>query len=270
RPAVSVGAAALGAFRAGTPGGPPSEVARARAIFAEAQAGFAATGLMAALPLPAGARHTAPAPDTAAAADAEAPAPAPVPGPLGRALAQLHVLYLLAKTAGGLVLVDAHAAHERITLERLKAARAGAAPATQALLLPEVVDLSEPDALRLEAAADDLAALGLALERFGPRAVVVRAIPAALAGADIAALVRDLAAELAQGRAESLADRLDARLANAACRASVMAGRRLSLAEMDALLRAMEATPDAGQCNHGRPTFVSLDLTDIERLFGRR
>jgi DNA mismatch repair protein MutL len=267
RPAVSVGAAALGALRAGRPGDPPAEVARARAIVAEAQAVFAGPAAAAELPLPGAARPAAPVPG---AALAEAPAPPPATGPLGRPLAQLHGLYILAETADGLVLVDAHAAHERVTLERLKSARAGAVPATQALLLPEVVDLTEADALRLEAAAQDLAAQGLAMERFGPRAVVVRAIPAALAGADIAALVRDLAAELAQGAAESLADRLDARLATAACRASVMAGRRLSLAEMDALLRAMEATPDAGQCNHGRPTFVSLRLTDIERLFGRR
>ena len=259
RPAVAVGAAALGALRAAPA---PPDAARTRAIVAEAQARFG----MPAAP-PGGAARPAPDPATD-------PAPAAgAAGPLGRALAQLHGLYIVAETAQGLVLVDAHAAHERVTLERLRAARAGERPASQPLLLPEVVELPEGDVTRLEEAAAALSAQGLALERFGPRAVVVRALPAMLAaaGIDTAALVRDLAAELAvTGSAESLAERLDARLATAACRASVMAGRRLSLAEMDALLRAMERTPNAGQCNHGRPTYVSMGLSDIERLFGRR
>jgi DNA mismatch repair protein MutL len=171
------------------------------------------------------------------------------------------------------VLVDAHAAHERVTLERLKSARAGQSPASQTLLLPEVVELPESDAERLEAAAAMLAAQGLVIERFGARAVLVRALPSALAtpAPDLPGLVRDLAAELSVGgAAEALAERLDLQLATAACRASVMAGRRLSLLEMDALLRAMEATPNAGQCNHGRPTYVSINLPDIERLFSRR
>ncbi len=273
RPAVAVGAATLGAFRA-APG--PPDAARTRAIVAEAQAGFRALGSPAASPAPpaaalgAGADDAPGGPPAGQAGNAD---PGGADRPLGRALAQLHGLYILAETRGGLVLVDAHAAHERVTLERLRAARLGRAPASQPLLLPEVVDLSEGDAERLEAAAPLLAAQGLVLERFGARAVLVRALPAALANPapDLPALVRDLAAELAErGAAEALAERLDARLATAACRASVMAGRRLSLAEMDALLRAMEATPHAGQCNHGRPTYVSLRLADIERLFGRR
>ena len=219
-------------------------------------------------------RHRSRADELAAAPvrpqDAAAVRPA---GPLGRAIAQLHGLYIVAETADGLVLVDAHAAHERVTLERLRAARNGGVPPSQPLLLPEVVDLAESDAARLEEAAPALAALGLDLERFGPRAVVVRALPAVLAGAglDTPGLVRDLAAEIgATGTPDSLIERLDARLATAACRASVMSGRRLSLTEMEALLRAMEATPNSGQCNHGRPTYVSLGLPDIERLFGRR
>ncbi|MFN5820191.1 MAG: DNA mismatch repair protein MutL, partial [Novosphingobium sp.] len=169
-------------------------------------------------------------------------------------------------------LVDQHAAHERLVLERLKAAGAqGAMTAAQALLIPEVVELDESDCDRLTEAAPQLAEHGLALERFGPDAMLVRAVPAALAGGDVQALVRDVADDLAQnGAALLLGERLDHVLATMACHGSVRAGRTLSVAEMNALLREMERTPRSGQCNHGRPTWVKLALEDVEKLFGRR
>jgi DNA mismatch repair protein MutL len=201
----------------------------------------------------------------AAAAQDEAEAP------LGSARAQLHGTYILAETPSGIVLVDQHAAHERIVHERMKAALAARGVARQVLLLPEVVELDTALAARLTARAEELGEFGLVLEGFGPGAVVVREVPALLPGLDIAALVRDLAEELAEwDDALSLKERIDSVCGTLACHTSVRAGRRLSQAEMDALLRQMEATPNSGQCNHGRPTYVSLALADIERLFGRR
>ena len=191
--------------------------------------------------------------------------------PLGNARAQLHGTYIVAETAHGIVLVDQHAAHERIVHERMKAALAARGVARQALLLPEVVELDPALAERLVARADELAEFGLVLEGFGAGAVVVREVPALLPGLAIAALVRDLAEELAEWDAAlSLKERVDSVCGTLACHTSVRAGNRLSQAEMDALLRQMEATPNSGQCNHGRPTYVSLALADIERLFGRR
>jgi DNA mismatch repair protein MutL len=191
--------------------------------------------------------------------------------PLGNARAQLHGTYILAETANGIVLVDQHAAHERIVHERMKAALAARGVARQVLLLPEVVELDPSLATRLVARGDELAEFGLLLEGFGPGAVVVREVPALLPGLEIAALVRDLAEELAEWDATlSLKERIDSVCGTLACHTSVRAGNRLSQAEMDALLRQMEATPNSGQCNHGRPTYVSLALADIERLFGRR
>jgi DNA mismatch repair protein MutL len=191
--------------------------------------------------------------------------------PLGNARAQLHGTYIVAETANGIVLVDQHAAHERIVHERMKAALASRGVARQALLLPEVVELDPSLAARLVARGDELAEFGLVLEGFGPGAVVVREVPALLPGLEIAALVRDLAGELAEWDATlSLKERIDSVCGTLACHTSVRAGNRLSQAEMDALLRQMEATPNSGQCNHGRPTYVSLALADIERLFGRR
>src|SRR6516225_8201261 len=201
---------------------------------------------------------------------AEVSAP-PAETPLGTARAQLHGTYILAETANGIVLVDQHAAHERLVYERMKEALAERGVARQALLLPEVVELDEPAAARLAARAAELAEFGLVLELFGPGAVVVREVPALLPGIDVAALVRDLADELAEwGDALALKERIETVCGTLACHTSVRAGRRLSAAEMDALLRQMEATPNSGQCNHGRPTYVALDLADIERLFGRR
>jgi DNA mismatch repair protein MutL len=192
--------------------------------------------------------------------------------PLGVARGQVAQTYIIAEAADGLVIVDQHAAHERLVLERLKAAGAGqAAAAGQALLIPEVVELEEADCDRLEEAAPRLADHGLALERFGPDAMLVRAVPAPLAGGDIKALVRDVADDIAaNGDALLLGERLDHVLATMACHGSVRAGRALSVAEMNALLREMERTPRSGQCNHGRPTWVKLAHGDIEKLFGRK
>ena len=202
------------------------------------------------------------------------PGAAPAPSeeaPLGAARAQLHGTYILAETARGIVLVDQHAAHERLVYERMKEALAVRGVARQALLLPEVVELDEAAAARLAARAQELAEFGLVLEPFGPGAVVVREVPALLPGVDVKALVRDLADELAEwGDTLALKERIETVCGTLACHTSVRAGRRLSPVEMDALLRQMEATPNSGQCNHGRPTYVALDLADIERLFGRR
>jgi DNA mismatch repair protein MutL len=201
------------------------------------------------------------------------PASAPVPSfPLGVARGQVAATYIVAEAADGLVLVDQHAAHERLVLERLRAAGAGeGTPATQALLLPEVVELDEPACDRLEDTAEALAAYGLALERFGPAAMLVRAVPAVLKGGDVQALVRDVADDLAKnGAALLLGERRDLVLATMACHGSVRAGRVLSVAEMNALLREMEITPRSGQCNHGRPTWIKLAHGDIEKLFGRK
>ena len=261
RASTTVAAAALGAFRpaggagAGHPGHwgrfafPPPPAASALAL-AEAADDF-------------------PAP---AAPAGESPTPAPLPeAPLGAARAQLHGTYILAETAGGIVLVDQHAAHERLVHERIKEALATHGVARQSLLLPEIVELGETQSARLAARAGELAEFGLVLEKFGPGAVVVREVPALLPGLDVAALVRDLADELAEwGQALSLKERVETVCGTLACHTSVRAGRRLTPAEMDALLRQMEATPNSGQCNHGRPTYIALDLADIERLFGRR
>jgi DNA mismatch repair protein MutL len=201
------------------------------------------------------------------------PAAEPVPShPLGVARGQVAATYIVAEAEDGLVLVDQHAAHERLVLERLRAAGAGegAAPA-QALLLPEVVELDEPACDRLEDAAAELAAYGLALERFGPAAMLVRTVPAVLKGGDVQALVRDVADDLAKnGAALLLGEKRDLVLATMACHGSVRAGRILSVAEMNALLREMEVTPRSGQCNHGRPTWIKLAHGDIEKLFGRK
>jgi DNA mismatch repair protein MutL len=206
-----------------------------------------------------------------------APAPAAVASerdlaaPLGAARAQLHENYIIAQTRDGMVIVDQHAAHERIVYERLKLEREQGAIERQMLLTPLIVDLDPDAAALIDAHAEELAALGLVVEGFGPGAMMVREAPAAIAQGDLAALVRDLAADLAaEDGAQTLARRLDQRLATFACHHSVRSGRPLKPEEMNALLRTMEATPGAGQCNHGRPTYVELKLTDIERLFGRR
>jgi len=203
-------------------------------------------------------------------------APLPVPAapehPLGAARAQLLATYIVAETAdGAMVLVDQHAAAERLAHEALKAARAAGAVPAQALLVPAVVELAAGAARLVLARAGALASLGLVVEPFGDGAVLVRAIPAALAGADPAPLIQDIADELAEGdETTALELRLDAVLARMACHGSIRAGRRLAQGEMDALLRAIETTPGSGTCSHGRPTWIRLAKADLERLFGRR
>ena len=210
-------------------------------------------------------------PPAARAEPAAEAVPASIDHPLGVARGQVARTYIVAESADGLVLVDQHAAHERLVLERLRAAAAGGAVASQALLLPEVIELDEPACDRVEARVEELARFGLELERFGPVALLVRATPAPLGTADVSGLVRDLADELAAfNDALSLRERLDRIAGTIACHGSVRAGRVLSVAEMNALLREMERTPHSGQCNHGRPTWVKLAHGDIERLFGRR
>jgi DNA mismatch repair protein MutL len=202
-----------------------------------------------------------------------APAAAPDPAhPLGAPVAQVLDTYILAVAAdGALVLVDQHAAHERLTHEALRTQHASGGVRSQPLLLPAVVDLPPADAARLAARADALAALGLEIEPFGAGAILVRALPALLGSPDPAPLLRDLADELAEhAETTALETLLDAALARLACHGSIRAGRRLGAAEMDALLRRMETTPRAATCSHGRPTFLKLSRADIERLFGRR
>lgn len=191
--------------------------------------------------------------------------------PLGVARGQVANTYIVAESADGLVLVDQHAAHERLVLERLRAAGAGEAAArSQALLVPDVVELDEVDCDRLEEAADGFARFGLVVERFGPSAMLVRAMPHALRKGDPHALLTDLADDIAKhGQALLLEEKIEHVLATMACHGSVRAGRVLSVAEMNALLREMEATPRSGQCNHGRPTWVKLSMEDVEKLFGR-
>ncbi|MDF7774033.1 DNA mismatch repair endonuclease MutL [Sphingomonas sp. AOB5] len=211
------------------------------------------------------------APPQARAEPAYAPIPEATQFPLGVARGQVAKTYIVAEAEDGLVLVDQHAAHERLVLERMRRAMQGGGVASQALLLPEVVELDEPGCDRLESRAAELAAFGLELERFGPRAMLVRATPAALGQGDVHGLVTDLADELASfDEALSLKERLDHVASTMACHGSVRAGRILSVAEMNALLREMEVTPHSGQCNHGRPTWVKLAHGDIEKLFGRK
>jgi DNA mismatch repair protein MutL len=191
--------------------------------------------------------------------------------PLGAARAQVHETYIVAQTRDGVVIVDQHAAHERLVYERMKAALEKSGVARQILLIPDIVDLDETDVERLVARADELTRFGLAIEAFGPGAVAVRETPALLGEIDSAALVRDLAEHMAEwDETLPLERRLMHVAATMACHGSVRAGRRLRPEEMNALLREMEGTPNSGQCNHGRPTYVELKLADIERLFGRR
>ncbi|MDH3232020.1 MAG: DNA mismatch repair endonuclease MutL [Alphaproteobacteria bacterium] len=273
RASTTVAAAALGAVRPGgaplpyprpgrTSGGTiPHELAEAAAYYQAPDADTAMPGF----DTPSAAHVYDAASDTAGEAAPDAAYP------LGAARAQLHATYIVAQTADGIVIVDQHAAHERLVYERMKKALSNGGVARQGLLMPEVVELDEAAADRLAARADDLAELGLTLERFGPGAVVVRETPALLGEVDIQGLVRDLADELAElGEAFALKEKLEAVCGTMACHGSLRAGRRLNAAEMDALLREMEATPHSGQCNHGRPTYVELKLADIERLFGRR
>ena len=275
RPATTAAGAMMDAFR---PGGGGSQPAYAHA---GSQAYAPATGFdMAASPhrpLNGGFAEAAQAifDTTAPSADARAGVVEPMPEmtgrPLGAARAQVHENYIVAQTDDSLVIVDQHAAHERLVYEALKQALASRHVPAQMLLLPEIVDMSEEDAERLASHGDLLRRFGLGVERFGPGAVAVRETPAMLGEVDVQRLVRDLADEIADtDTVETLKERLDAIAATMACHGSVRSGRRLRPEEMNALLRQMEATPGSGTCNHGRPTYVELKLSDIERLFGRR
>lgn len=196
---------------------------------------------------------------------------APLDAPLGAARAQLHENYIIAQTREGVVIVDAHAAHERLVYERLKRQRAERGVAGQALLIPDIVELSSLESAQILALAPDLAQLGLVIEEFGGSSIMVRETPALLGQIDARGLIRDILDELADlGHSQGLEARIDAVLSRMACHGSVRSGRQMRVEEMNALLREMEATPLSGQCNHGRPTSVTLSLADIEKLFGRR
>jgi DNA mismatch repair protein MutL len=191
--------------------------------------------------------------------------------PLGVARAQVHETYIVSQTVDGIVIVDQHAAHERIVHERIKQALSANGVARQGLLIPEIVELDEAAAERIASRADELAELGLAIEAFGPGAIAVRETPALLGETNVQGLVRDLAGDLAEmDEAITLKEQLSDICATMACHGSIRAGRRLNGAEMNALLREMESTPHSGQCSHGRPTYVELKTADIEKLFGRR
>ncbi|MGB7321175.1 MAG: DNA mismatch repair endonuclease MutL [Albidovulum sp.] len=216
------------------------------------------------------------APELAEATARYEPAPALEPDqpvenhPLGAARAQLHENYIIAQTATGLVIVDQHAAHERLVYERLKRQRDANGVAAQALLIPEIIDLSEPDAQLILTHAKALSQLGLTIEPFGGSAIAIRETPAILGEVNATALIRDILDELHDlGDSQRLQSKIDAVLSRMACHGSIRSGRQMRPEEMNALLREMEATPLSGQCNHGRPTYVELKLTDIERLFGR-
>lgn len=258
--------AALGAWRAPEPGQCFSSNAIGGYQARHPSAAMAESGAQFQQPLD----HTGAFPPSARV-EAETTATANTDHPLGAARAQLHNSYIVAQSSRGVVLVDQHAAHERLVYERLKAARAAGGVNKQMLLIPEVVELDQAAAAALLDELVPLAELGLVLEAFGPGAVLVRETPALLGEVDSQALVRDLADEIqSTGGAEPLLERLDHVAATMACHGSVRAGRTLNQAEMDALLREMEVTPNAGRCNHGRPTYIELDLAEIERLFQRR
>jgi DNA mismatch repair protein MutL len=210
----------------------------------------------------------APSADWGAAA--EPPASDLLDRPLGAARAQLHETYIVSQTRSSVVIVDQHAAHERLVYERVKGSIANGGVARQVLLIPEVVELDPDEAAALVEAGSSLEKLGLAIEAFGSGGVLVREVPALLGDTDVKGLVRDLARDVIGEGGGLLQERLEAVCSTMACHGSVRAGRRLTAEEMNALLREMEATPHSGQCNHGRPTYVELQLADIERLFGRR
>ena len=264
RASSTVGDATLAAFRP-DPGGEASTAPR---IYQMDRPSGAALGRSFAFQAP------EPAPGFAEAPSARvepAPQPEDTARPLGAARAQLHENYIIAQTDSGIVIIDQHAAHERLVYERLKRQMADTGITAQALLIPEIVDLSPQDAARLLDHADDLRQLGLTVEAFGGSAIAVRETPAILGTVSAAGLIRDVLDELTdQGDSQLVQTRIEAVLSRMACHGSVRSGRQMRADEMNALLREMEATPHSGQCNHGRPTYVELKLADIERLFGRR
>jgi len=270
RSSSTAGSATIAAFR---PGGAPRPAnwdwtrSPARPLGGLATAAAAAVGFAE----PEQAAFAVGARQADAAPHALPPAPDLVERPLGAARAQLHETFIVAQTSDGVVIVDPHAAHERLVYERMKAHLAESGVARQILLIPEIVELDEADVERLVARVDELARYGLVIEPFGPGAVAVRETPSLLGEIDAGALLRDLAEHMAEwDEALPLERRLLHVASTMACHGSVRAGRRLKPDEMNALLREMESTPNSGQCNHGRPTYVELKLADIERLFGRR
>jgi DNA mismatch repair protein MutL len=249
RASTTVATETLAAMRPAYQGATPSAWAKAAADAAQSPLGFAEAPAMRTVP----------------------EAPFDTSHPLGAARAQVHDNYIIAQTATGMVIVDQHAAHERLVYERLKRQADAYGITAQALLIPEIVDLSPTDAARILGVAGDLAGLGLVVEAFGGTAVAVRETPAILGAVNAAALIRDILDELADmGDTTLIRAKIDAVLSRMACHGSVRSGRQMRVEEMNALLREMEATPLSGQCNHGRPTYVELQLHDIERLFGRR
>ncbi len=254
-------------------GGEPLPMPRAFSYQAPMRPGVAALSRAYAAQAPQGMAEDqdaflAPLPQSAREADSDT---GPTDTPLGAARAQLHETYIIAQTGDGVVIVDQHAAHERLVYERLKRQMAERGVPAQALLMPEIVTLAAPEAAQVMARAEELAQLGLVVEPFGGDAVAVRATPAPLGRVNAEALLRDILDEWSDaGESGELGARIDAVLSRMACHGSVRAGRALRTEEMNALLREMEATPHSGQCNHGRPTFVRLSLADLERLFGRR
>ena len=271
RASTTVAQAALGALRAGD--APPNRIPAGQAYAYRPPSTTLPRGLA-----EAGAAYHAPLPELAQPPGARPAEAAPEAGrdaeddyPLGAARAQLHATYIVAQTGDGIVIVDQHAAHERLVYERMKRELAEKGVARQILLIPEVIELEEGACARLLARAEELAEIGLVLEAFGPGAVVAREVPALLGQPDVQRLVADLADELAElDQAFTVKEKLEEVCGTLACHGSVRAGRRLNTEEMNALLRQMEATPHSGQCNHGRPTYVELKLADIEKLFGRR
>ena len=272
RAASTGGTAIIAAFRPNTAmpprGGYDGRASPQRPYAAPSRGGF---GLAEAAQTEFQAAFDVGAPSADARIETFEPAAEQIEHPLGAARAQVHETYIVSQTKDGLVIVDQHAAHERIVYERMKAALEKAGVARQILLIPEVVELDEADVARLAARANELAQFGLVVEEFGPGAVAVRETPAMLGEVDIRGLVSDLAEHMAEwDEALPLERRLMHVAATMACHGSVRAGRKLKPEEMNALLREMEAVPNSGQCNHGRPTYVELKLGDIERLFGRR
>jgi DNA mismatch repair protein MutL len=268
---TTVATAALGAFQPGTgaPGGgsmpwrQSSALQRELAEIAAAYQAPASTGVLDAF--------DAPSARVMADINSQPLALTATNFPLGAARAQVHETYIVAQTDTGIVIVDQHAAHERLVYERMKTALADGGAKRQGLLIPEVVEMDEAAVDRLCERVAEFEELGLAIEKFGPGAVVVREVPALLGQADVTGLLRDLADDLEEfGAGLALKERLEDVCSTMACHGSVRAGRRLTSEEMNALLREMEVTPHSGQCNHGRPTYVELNLSDIERLFGRR
>jgi DNA mismatch repair protein MutL len=249
---ANVAASTVASFRPEAPATPSAFRPQRPSGFAETQATFEAFAP------PAGAGVSA------------SPEPEQVDAPLGAPRTQVHENYIISQTRDGVVIIDQHAAHERLVYEKMKAQRAAEGIARQPLLVPEVVDLDEASAARLLDRSQDLEAAGLVIDGFGPASIAVREVPSLIAGGNIAKLIKDLADDIATlDTATGVQERIDHVLATMACHGSVRSGRRLKPEEMNALLREMEATPHSGQCNHGRPTWVELKLSDIERLFGR-